>query len=102
LLTEPRFLLAELQLVHVLSERAPIYIMEQLETLPDSPSARYYNILKRIEKEEGLRTQKTVLETLSWILYAKRELYMEELLAALAAKVKKLYPDEIPFTSQLF
>jgi len=77
------FLLAFLQLQHVLRETGEGNMKRALETMPETTDDAFDKILKRIEANSGSSSRKTALRTLTWCYYAKRALKMEELREAL-------------------
>jgi Ankyrin repeats (many copies) len=70
------FLLVEFQLNHILKERDPRDVIEKLDFLPKDLSSAYEDILFRIEQNNSTEVVRRIL---SWLLFAKRPLIMNEL-----------------------
>jgi hypothetical protein len=87
LLTLSRFLLANLQLVHVLGETAQANMRKALKSLPPTVEDAYNQILTRIRMSEY--SSSTAFRTLGWIFHAKRPLRMDELREALIVQDKE-------------
>lgn len=79
LLTRIRFLLAKVQLDEINGSKGNE--RKALRALPRSPDEAYQKILRRLGNQNTI-TKKSAFRTLSWILYARRPLQMQELLAA--------------------
>jgi hypothetical protein len=82
---ECSFLLAKFQLDHVLNYREPRKRLKALETVPKDMSSAYDEVMERIEKSRS-GDKELAMNILSWILRAKRPLFMSELLEALAVE----------------
>jgi len=80
-----RFLLAFLQLQHVLRETGQGNMEEALKTMPETTDEAFNKILERIEAH-GRGSAKTALRTLTWCYHAQRPLKMEELREALVVE----------------
>ena len=81
----PRFLLASLQLQHVLRAKGKRNMKAALGTIPSTTDAAFENILERIEQQE-LGSKITALRTLTWCYYARRPLRVDELCEALVVE----------------
>jgi len=77
-----RFRLVEFQLNYVLARIEPRKIMGALNSLPNDLHEAYNEVFKRIQVQ-GPDRQDLVLKIVSWILYAKRPLKMDELREAI-------------------
>src|SRR5271154_4503669 len=82
---QSRFLLAFLQLQHVLRETGKGNMREALKTIPSTTDEAFDKILDRIEAH-GPSSAKMALRTLTWCYYARRPLKMEELCEALVVE----------------
>jgi hypothetical protein len=82
---QSRFLLASLQLHHVLQETGQSNMREALKTLPTTTDEAFDTMLERIEAR-GPISAKNAFRTLTWCYYAQRPLQMEELREALAVQ----------------
>jgi len=80
-----RFLLASLQLQHVLRAKGDDNMREALNELPSTPDEAFENILRRIEDQER-HSATTGIRTLTWCYYSRRPLKMEELCQALVVE----------------
>lgn len=78
-----RFRLVEFQLNYVLGRTEPRKIMAALNSLPNDLREAYNEVFKRIQMQ-GPDRKDLVLKIVSWILYAKRPLTMDELREAIA------------------
>jgi hypothetical protein len=78
-----RFLLAKLQLDHVLSPRDPRLQIKAFKTIPKTLDSAYSEVMERIEKSRS-GDKALALKIFSWLYHAKRNLSMDELLEALA------------------
>lgn len=90
-----RFLLASLQLKHVLFKSGREQMENALMTLPTELSAAYDDIIGRI-KTNDIEMESVGFETLTWIFHAARPLQMEELCIALSVKQSHFEPDDEP------
>jgi hypothetical protein len=80
-----RFLLAKVQLDHILNYRDPRHRLKCLATVPRDLSAAYNDIMDRIGKSRP-GDQEVAMKILSWLFRAQRTLRMNELLEALAVE----------------
>jgi hypothetical protein len=80
-----RFLLASLQLQHVLRAKGEDNMREALNELPSTPDEAFENILRRIEEQER-HSATTAIRTLTWCYYSRRPLKMDELCQALVVE----------------
>jgi hypothetical protein len=79
------FLLAALQLEHILRNVTTRRREQSLLSLPTTLEDVYTDAMNRIERLGGERTE-VALKTLTWILYAERPLRMSELHHAVAVQ----------------
>jgi ankyrin repeat protein len=77
-----RFLLAKLQMDHILSSRDPHIQLKAFKSIPKDIDSAYEDVMLRIEEGRPGDT-KLALRVLSWIYRAPRLMYMYELLYAL-------------------
>ena len=80
-----RFLLASLQLQHVLRAKGEDDMREALNELPSTPDAAFEEMLRRIEQQDH-RSAATAIRTLTWCYYSRRPLQMDELRHALVVE----------------
>jgi hypothetical protein len=83
-LTINRFNLARLLMDILKPRKSPGDVMDALEDLPVDQDSFYGRSLERI-REQG--DSKTGFKVIAWILFAKRQLKMEELLEAVASSL---------------
>ena len=77
-----RFLLAKLQMEHILSPRSPLTQMKRLKTVPEGLYPPYNSVIERIKNgRDG--DEDVAMRIISWIYRAQRTLLMDELLEAL-------------------
>src|SRR5271154_5332688 len=81
----PRFLLASLQLQHVLRAKGKRNMKAALGTIPSTTDAAFENILERIEQQE-LGSKVTALRALTWCYYARRPLRVAQICDALSVE----------------
>jgi hypothetical protein len=80
--TQFRFLLAKLQMEHILSPRSPKAQLEGFKTVPKGLYSAYNGVIERIESgRQG--DADCAMRIFSWIYHARRILKMDELLEAL-------------------
>src|SRR5271154_299100 len=77
-----RFLLASLQLQHVLRAKGDDSMRKALNELPSTPDEAFENILQRIEEQER-HSSTAAIRTLTWCYYSRRPLKMAEICQAL-------------------
>jgi hypothetical protein len=83
--TEFRFLLAKLQMEHILSPRTTLAQMKRFETVPKDLYPAYNSVIERIKNgREG--DADFAVRIISWIYRARRILKMDELLEALVVE----------------
>lgn len=87
-----RFLLATLQLQHVLREKGKRNMKAALTTIPKTTDAAFQNILNRIKKTRHTAT--TARRALTWCYYTRRPLDMEELQVAIVVEDEDSEPRE--------
>ena len=75
--------MVEFQLNYVLARTEPRKVMAALNSLPNDLHEAYNEVFKRIQMQ-GPDRKDLVLKIVSWILYAKRPLKMDELREAIA------------------
>ena len=77
-----RFLLAKLQIDHILSPRSPLDQLKRLKTIPTDLFEAYDRVIERIKGsgQEGDTDLSMII--ISWIYHAQRILTMDELLEA--------------------
>src|SRR5271154_2675559 len=80
-----RFLLASLQLQHVLRAKGDDSMRKALNERPSTPDKAFENILRRIEEQER-HSATTAIRTLTWCYYSRRPLKMDELCQALVVE----------------
>ena len=80
-----RFLLASLQLEHVLRAKGNRNLRNALETMPSTTDKAFEGILERIERQEP-GTANTAFRALTWCYYASRPLNIIELCDYLAVE----------------
>src|SRR5271154_1078914 len=80
-----RFLLAKLQLQYVLRAKGERHMKAALTTMPKTTDAAFKDILERIQQQHP-DTTIMALRALTWCLYARRPLHMDELRVAVVVE----------------
>jgi hypothetical protein len=96
-----RFLLVKLQMDYILSRRILHKQLAAFLTLPRNLSGTYEDMVQRIKSSGHQDDAETAMNALSWLLRAKRNLRMEELLEALAVYFELNYSYESLCESKL-
>src|SRR5579859_308552 len=81
-----RFLLAKVQLDEIAREKGARHIADAMQNLSQSPSAAYNKLMHRID-QMGPASRSTAFRLLSFVLYARRPLKMDEIISALDPEV---------------
>jgi hypothetical protein len=96
--TKCRFLLARLQMDHILSSRSPMTQVANLTTIPADLFAAYDKVVQRIHGSGRDGDKDLAMIVMSWVYHARRILMMDELLEAIAveqnSQVVPIFPIE--------
>ena len=80
-----RFLLAKLQMEHILSPRTTLAQMKRFKTVPKDLYPAYHSVIERIKNGRDGDAD-VAMRIISWIYHARRTLQMDELLEALVVE----------------